>query len=75
MFPAPYLPMTVLPGFWSCHGDQHEVQLWVVWFDPPFFVFSVPTPYTESVEIVEPFVSSDTVFVLVGLVQQVQVLE
>ena len=46
-----------------------------VWSNPPFFVFSVPTPYTESVEIIEPFVSSDTVFVLVGLVRQVQVLE
>ena len=48
--------------------------MWAVWFDPPFSVFSVSAP-TESVEIVQPFVSCDVVFALVGLVPQVQLLE
>ena len=38
-------------------------------------VFSLSAPFAEAVEIVDPFVSSDVVFALVGLVPQVQLLE
>ena len=74
LLPVPYLLMTTLPGFWLCQWNRHKVWLWAVWFDPPFSVFSVSAP-TESVEIVQPFVSCDVVFALVGLVPQVQLLE
>ena len=43
--------------------------MWAVWPDPLFSVFSVPTPFAETVESVEPFVLPDDVIALVGLVQ------
>ena len=46
-----------------------------MWSDPLFSVFSVLAPSVEAVEIFEPFVSFDDVFALVGLVQQVSLLE
>ena len=47
--------------------------MWVVWLDPLFSVFSVSAPFPEAVEIVHSFVY--VVFGLVGLIQQVQLLD
>ena len=84
LLPVLGLSMTGLPGFWSCHWDwlwlwwgQSRVEDFVpilesvraVWFAPPFFIFSVPTPYALFAENVEPFASSVAAFVLVEFVR------